>query len=280
MSFLSYLNPGNDIFTGVAQSSDFEKSLIGQIRFTPGERSARLSFLIPSPITDTGQLLSLLDGLAVQAGSWGATNLLVEVPEKNILFESIRRAGFVVYARQQIYRLSFRNGSGSETGTIWKFATPNDENAIKYLFKSLLPPIVLAAEPLPENGLFGLVYYQNNILRAYAECVFGPAGIYVRPLFHPDVENVAELINALEYSLSPLLRRPVYLVIRSYQAWLESVIYGRHQKTTTGQALMVKRLALTQKVEQMVLHRSVIEETQTEPTVPLVNHVLSDKNRN
>jgi hypothetical protein len=56
--------------------------LFGQIHYTNGDRSARLSFLLPVSSAEQPEMVFLIEALAVQAGGWGAFNLLAEPGHK------------------------------------------------------------------------------------------------------------------------------------------------------------------------------------------------------
>jgi len=73
------------------------------------------------------------------------------------------------------------------------------------------------------------------------------------PLIHPEATDVAEkLVNLLAH-LPERRNRPVYLCVRSYQAWLESALEDLGGKPSERQAVMVKHLARVVKDEQSVL---------------------------
>ena len=77
VALLNYLDLTRGSFTGIASRRGDETVLIGQMIYTPGERSAQISFLLPGDNLDQPSLPDLIESLAVQAGSWCAANLLV-----------------------------------------------------------------------------------------------------------------------------------------------------------------------------------------------------------
>lgn len=66
-------------------------------------------------------------------------------------------------------------------------------------------------------------------------------GTVLTPLIHPEEDGVSEKIFSLVSGLPD--RRPVYLNVRSYQAWLEPVLEDLGAKASARQAVMVKHLA-------------------------------------
>lgn len=93
------------------------------------------------------------------------------------------------------------------------------------------------------------------------------SGIVIRPLIHPDVNNVAEKLASLVDHLPDRRNRPVYLCMRSYQAWLEPVLEDLGALAGPRQAVMVKHLAATQRAEQTV--PASAEKAWAKPATPI-----------
>lgn len=106
------------------------------------------------------------------------------------------------------------------------------------------------------------------------EAVNGPHGIYLQPLIHPAVENVSAVITGLLHHQPSSANRPVYLAIRSYQAWLEMVVRDLECQVGPRQALMVKHLAIAQRSGVLARH-SVLEKYKAEPSAPMVHNATS-----
>ena len=280
MGALSQLNPRRDSFTGVVPASDCDPKLIGQMCYTQGQRSARLSFMAPASAGGSPGIADLLDGLTCQAGDWGAFNLLAEADEHHPIFENLRRSNFFVYAWQRVWR--FMPSAQREKGVSnrWKTASPLDEIALRSLYQALVPPLVQSAEPFIYHPHQGLVYrhtdakHQYGDVLGYIESRHGPRGVYLQPVIHPDVEDTLGLLVDLIQALPVLyLGRPVYIAVRSYQSWLEAALEELHGQVAPRQALFVKHLASAQRV-LATNKRLVLEKHQAEPTAPMVNNLV------
>jgi hypothetical protein len=278
MAALSQLNPRSDSFTGVVPASDCDPKLIGQMVYTQGQRSARLSFIAPSNAGDSPGIADLLDGLTCQAGDWGAFNLLAEAEEHHPIFENLRRLNFFVYAWQRIWRFIPSAQGVRGTSNRWRTASPLDEIALHSLYQSLVPPLVQSAEPFIFHAHQGLVYRQDDASHHHGEVLGfiegrrGPRGVFLQPIIHPDVENVQDLLADLLQALpAHYLGRPVYIAVRSYQSWLEGALEDMHGQAAPRQALFVKHLASAQRV-MATNKRLVMEKHQAEPTAPMVNN--------
>ena len=156
LALLWQLDPAWETFTGVC-APDGSTAVIGQVHYTPGERSARMAFITPDDEIDQTGLLSLLDSLAARSGSWGAANLLAEVDESSPALEGMRRTGFCVYGWQTVYQFPTGLTDEQQEGP-WQPAQPVDEIALRGLYQSLVPPLVQAAEPYQPGGVPRLVY--------------------------------------------------------------------------------------------------------------------------
>lgn len=269
-AMLANLHPEHGSFTGVVDSQHNGATLIGQLHYRMGERSARICHLLPETACQKPLLLEMLDGMAEQAGAWGAFNLLAELEETNPIFDHLRRAGFAVYAWQRIWRFNSSSESSHGNAVLWQSALPADEISARSLYHCLVPPLVQHAIAFPAQRRLSLVYRSNGEVLGYTEVFQGPRGVYLRPLIHPALENAADLLACLPQCVAPLLGRSVYLAVRSYQAWLETTLQNMHLKVLPRQALLVKHLVGIQRATVTSLNRAVIENTRTEPTAPIM----------
>ena len=274
LAILSYLNPARGSYTGVAGGKNGNPRPVGQVHYRAGRRSARLAFLMPERTARQEDVIALLERLAYEAGGWGACNVLAEAEEHSPLFDALRRAGFVVYARQQIWQLEEVKSIGADRSTDWQPALSVDEFAIRSLYQSLIPPLVQSAEAFPETYEQSLVYrHDPDELLAYAQGWFGPRGVYVLPLFHPGVNDSLELLAGLVARIAPHPSRPLYLAVRSYQAELESGLEALHASPGPRQVLMAKYLVNLQRAPAFNPRSSVLEKRRAEPTTPIISNM-------
>lgn len=283
LALLTRLNPSIGSYTGYCPANGGKSALIGHMQYSAGDRSARILFLMPEDNLDQPEVIYLLEHLAMQAGAWGAFHLLAQVEENSCALEGLRRSGFSVYAWQRIWKYSpngeqaaglangMTNGQAKNGSAHWQPVASIDEINVRNLYQSLVPPLVQSAEPLTTRRLTGWVYQQEGEILAYAEGVYGPHGIYLHPLIHPAVENVSQVLLSLLARQPTLLGRPVYLSIRSYQAWLETVVRDMDVEVGTRQAMLVKHLVLQQHVAELA-RQSLLEKYTAEPTVPMVQN--------
>jgi hypothetical protein len=265
---LNHLDLSRGSYTGISPARGEETAVIGQMIYTPGDRSAHISFLTPGDDLDQPGLSALLENLAVQAGSWGACHLLAEVEENSPALDLIRRGGFSIYGRQTIWQ--FTRPPNSTRALEWQPATPSGENAARSLYQQLVPPLVQTAEPFALGGQ-RLLYRHDDELLAYAEINSGSQGIYVQPIIHPGAKDIEGLLAGLLTRLPPANLRPVYLAVRSYQAWLDNPLARLGGQSSPQQALLVKHLAVF--LRTTILARQPAREVFTpDATLPVAQH--------
>jgi hypothetical protein len=190
----------------------------------------------------------------------------VEEQSRTLLI--LRQAGFGIYARQNIWRL---HGKAARDGSVsgkWHSAGRQDEAGIRFLYTNLVPGLVQQVEMLPSGRLHGLVYYRGTEMLAYVDLEYGLSGILAQPFIHPDAEFVAGGLVNLLLRLPDLYTRPVYICVRSYQSWLDSVMENRGAERILQQVVMVRHLAVTRRAFQS-LSVPVMNGSTPEPTIPV-----------
>lgn len=259
----------NGSMTGLANSEDGHCLLAGQVTYNMGERSARLTYLLPDEITELPELVDIIEYLAFHAGCMGAIHLLAEVPENHPVFELLRRSSFSVYCWQNIFRFPSSAPAHTRYKALWQKAEPTDEIPIRSLYQTVVPPLVQAAEPFSTSFTPRLVYHQEGEIMAFVECSAGHQGIFLRPVIHPSVEDPQILLSDLIFHFQNL-GKPVYFPVRSYQSWVSDTLADLGGTNSPRYAQMVKHLAASVPVENNHLLRNRIETRPAEPSASIV----------
>lgn len=248
-AFLDYLDPARGIYTALVENNN-KIELVGQIIHLANSRSSNLSCIAPIRGLTGPDLIGLLDHLASQAGEWGTYHLLVEADEHSNAFDVFRAAGFSVYAWQRIWRYSVDGQlPPDENGEyVWSQATDRDQIAIRSLYQSLVPALVQPVENLFDKRPTGLLCKQGCSLIGYADIINGREGTWVQPYIHPEVKDVHSILTSLLRQVGRRTNRSAFICVRSYQAWIETALEELPVLASPRQALLVKHLALSQKV--------------------------------
>jgi hypothetical protein len=244
---MTYLNPSRHIYTAI--SVDNGVSLLGGITHSHGELFAKLLYLAPKNNLKDANLLSLLENLASEAGNWGAVHVIAEIVETSNVFSDLRKAGFSVYAWQRMWDISHLDTNGKKSRS-WRMIRSVQRPIVQSLYYQIVPPLLHPVEPL-SNSHRGLICDGEENCVVYIAS--GAYGIVLTPLIHPETTLVDEKLSSLLDCLPERRDRPVYLCIRSYQAWLEPVLADLGALTAAQrQAVMVKHLAHMVKDEQTI----------------------------
>ena len=263
-------------FRAVCPPENDHPPIIGEVQYSLGDRSAYLNYLLPKPPSSHPGLCALLDLLTLHAGEMGATNLLAEAEESDPVVDVLRKVGFIVYGWESIWKVpSSFNSFVDEEDQGWERPSPSDENAARTLYQTLVPPIVQVAEPFPTGDTQRLVYQRKGEIVAYAECVFGSKGIYLKPIIHPSIDQPYQMLVEL-IQLFKEAGRDIYIQMRSYQAWLAGPLEQMEATTTVHFTLLVRHLAVTQ-YSPATAHRLSLENRQAESTMPFLQNFKGQK---
>jgi hypothetical protein len=245
VGLLSYVNPARHIYGAIANGN--KESVVGGIIHSPDETFAKMLYLAPASQLGHPDLPGLIDNLSAQAGSWGAFHVLAEVDELSAAFVSLRKSGFAVYAWQRMWDVSDIVEASQEFD--WMKIKPVHLPSVQSLYHQIVPPLMhpMESQPKSANG-----WMCNEGVKCYVSLSQGVYGMVLSPLIHPEATNVSEKLASIIANLPDRRNRPVYVCVRSYQAWLEPVLADLGAKGADRQAVMVKHLAHLVKEEQTV----------------------------
>lgn len=237
MGLLAYINPARHLYAAVSNNDDV--ALLGGIIHTRGEPYAKLLYLAPSFNLNNPHLPALIEHLSAQAGEWQAFHVIAEVDETSDVFMALRKAGFAVYAWQRVWDASQIQITESGSNVGWRRVKSIDLPAIQRMHYQIVPQLLHLVDPasrLPN----GFIHTDGH---CFASVSYGVYGVVLTPWILPDEGDVSNKIVSLVSSLPDRRGRPVYLNVRSYQAWLEPVLEDLGAKAAPRQAVMVKYLA-------------------------------------
>lgn len=243
--FLSHFNPARHVYTAIAKENG--DSLLGCVIHTPGETFARLLYLAPTTLLTHPGLVPLIEQLSTEAGTWGAFHIIAEVDETSEAFPALRSAGFAIYAWQRMWKIFPSTETAARSG--WKRMRDTDLPSIQNLYHQIVPQLLQPVDPLPRRAE-GFICNEGG--KCHIRVAPGAAGIVLSPLIHPEADSVPAKLSSLVLELPNRRARPIYLRVRSYQAWLEPVLEDLGALAGPRQAVMVKHLARLIKDEQTV----------------------------
>ncbi len=241
---LAYMNPARHVYGAIANGE--HDSVVGGIIQSQEDTFAKLLYLAPLSNLTHPELPALIENLSAQAGTWGAFHVLAEVDEVGDAFVPLRKSGFSVYAWQRMWDVSGvledrseRSGAQSKTEA-WMRVRSLNLPSVQSLYHQIVPPLIQPVEPQPKTPLG---WMSNDGAKCHVSVAHGAHGIVLSPLIHPEATDVSAKLASLISHLPDRRSRPVYVCVRSYQAWLEPVLADLGAKSGPRQAVMVKHLA-------------------------------------
>jgi len=257
-ALLTNLNPQRDSYSLISREKN--RVLLGQVTHQNGSTRASLGFLAPE-VENITLLTPMLESMLRRAGEWGCQSLLAEVDEDSATFRSLRQAGLSMYAWQRAWKLDPASLSGE--GGCWQPAVSADLPGILSLFNQIVPAMMQSVEPPPREPS-GLVLRNNDDMQAYLALTYGPRGIWIQPLIHPEMNCQPGWLPVIPDRKN----RPVYLCVRSYQAWLESMLDDLGAEPGERQAVLIRHLTQRKRVEE-ALPVKKREPAWAKPATPL-----------
>lgn len=244
------LRPFGGIHTFVARSD--RQQVVGQFRMKSDNSSAHVVFLAPTLEGDTeeGLWLSLLDTMVQEAGRQEAHMLIGEIYEQSPLFETLRRSGFSVYTRQQIWQRPPLPLSHIPSEMALHEATDADMLSVHALLGRTLPSLMQSIPCTPDDAQ-RWIYKKDNRVEAYFAVSGGKYGVYIVPFINPEVvtsDEVLLLLETLLYRLPKSERQTVFIRVRRYQEWMDYALARMgFMPTDITQAVIVRHITIRNK---------------------------------
>jgi hypothetical protein len=282
----SILLPQRGLHTLVARADGHQ--VVGQFRLKPDDHYARMVFIAPhlgpdeaaaDTIADDTAYLHVLDAMAREAGRYNAHALMAEVDEDSQLFETMRAAGFAVYARQQIWVRPPADLEWEGATLELSEQTEMDAPGVQSLYALTVPSLMQPMMPLPGETR-GLIYRRRSPTGdRIAACVTlteGKYGIYLIPHLHTDVMSEARLILEAAVRRLPRANRvPVYVCVRRYQDWISSALGQLGFEPGAQQAVMVRHLTAGIRQTKFAPVQAGLAVPVKPPTRPLSQNIMS-----
>jgi hypothetical protein len=257
---------GGQYGTYVWKSKDKESAAFVQIRCEPGCPSAQIVFLgtdgvhseEDGRVIDEDIWLSLLDDLVSEVGRRGTHNLVAEVSETGPELPVLRRSGFAVYTRQDIWVCDQYYHTNDQADILTPRQTVDDWD-IQLLYSNNVPRLIQLVEPnLPLEYGTSWILREEHELAALIHLHEGRVASWLRLLIHPNANTQPEEIISASLALKPPSKEhPVYCCVRRYQSWLQTGLEQAGFRHWGSQAVMVKHIA--QPVVTKAAHTGVLE---------------------
>lgn len=248
--------------TFVLKSEDQNDSGFIQILLEEDRHHAHILYLSPS-IEDSvpdfqgeenliktdhssGAWLSLLDQAVIEVGQHGIHSLVAEVNESGPELLILRRAGFAVYTRQDIWfldRSKIEAEKQNSSPLILKPRQESDDWDIQLFYANTVPRLVQLVEPVPpiNKGDTWIMRDENKELMAFVHFHEGQVATWLRFFIHPSAESSAgEIVRMAMKIIGSGRKQNVYCCVRRYEGWLPAVLKEVNFDLWASQAVLVK----------------------------------------
>ena len=219
--------------------------LTGQFYLIPETHTARMLALFPrlDPDQDDQAWLAMIDLMTRHAGKQHAHAISAEVEEDHPLCETLRQAGFAIYARQHLWVRSTPHLTLDPVQASWRMATEADRWDILRLYGLVIPRMLESI--VAPHTLDGWVLREDGQLLAYIAVSIGDKGAYLRPFIHADAQSQTRAILADALHLAQTSSHgAITLNIPRYMIWLERDAEWLGFEPMQQQALLVKHLTV------------------------------------
>jgi hypothetical protein len=220
--------------------------------------------------------LPLLDTAVTEVGRRGVHSLVAEVAETGKELPVLRRAGFAVYTRQDIWVYKGEQKEKRPSQSILKPRQANDDWDIQLLYANTVPRLVQLVEPEPplKHGEIW-VLRESEEMTAFAHFHTGSEATWLRFFIHPNAETLADvMMQEAVQIITAKTSRPIYCCVRRYQSWLQNPLQRAGFTYWGSQAVLVKRTVhQAQKPAQDLT--AVLETQGITPSAPIVQRYKS-----
>jgi hypothetical protein len=215
-----------------------------QLSHPRGSPTSRLRFYAPREIGMLEPGSGLMESLLSESGRRFAQYLLAEAEEGTEQFGFLRREGFAVYARQDIWKGTAAPAmpSPQPEGNLRPLQAA-DRLGVLGLYSSVVPALVQQVEGLP-RPLRGWGLIEEGELVGVFLTQIGTRGLWMEPILHPGARHVAEWTAALIAALNIHSALPLHVCVRSYQDWLGAILRDFQFSLCGEQAVMARRVVV------------------------------------
>jgi hypothetical protein len=264
-ALLAYLIAGRGTPTFVLRGkrSGTEFRAFGQIQLNPKCHQAQLVAVATDPEDlEVSGLPEMLDALTVYAGRCGAHTVVAEVEDSSTHFEALRHADFVVYTRQEVWRLI--DAPTEPAAPRLRPEQDQDGWRVQQLIVNTVPRLIQQVDP-PNRFGTGLVWMEGDEMLAYVRAYCGRHGVWLQLYLHPHGEEAARsIIEQAAATYQPTASAPLYCCVRRYQEWLNSPLAELGFEPLGSQALLVRHTTARIKTPEhafAAMHEKALEAT-------------------
>lgn len=185
--------------------------------------------------------LDLFERLLIELGDRGVQTVIAEVAEESDVQATLKQAGFVNYARQDIWCLTqLPNNHQAPLGLMYTPRTTHEWD-VALFYSHIVPNMLRFVEKSPPAFEECWVHYEGVDLVAYATMQIGKIAQRLHLFVDLSAETDTDLIVAsIIAQHPPTPKLPIYCCVRSYQDWLNNALRRNGFEYYGSQVMMAK----------------------------------------
>ena len=228
--------------SGMTLEQDGKTRAIGRVVHWQEEDFAQLQFIsADDPKQDN--LTALIEALLIQAGEWGLTRVMADLPMSSPYMSAFRRAHFINWSSYKAYTFPCADPVQPKPSR-WRAWTSKDFDGIKAVYQSLVRPQIRDYEPMTRSKVIGKVLCnENGKIIAYADLDYGSKGLWAQVFAEVEAGHPGHL-SALSKLLYAEYGRPITFTARSYMPWLRLSWCQFEEQASEERALIVRHLTV------------------------------------
>jgi hypothetical protein len=271
---LELIYPQNTSFTGTFENKGSAFNSIGQINLE-GE-TARLIFVFPKENEMVLDVCGLVEGLGKRAGSMGAHFLLAAAEENDQLHYALCQCAYRPLFSQKYWQINTSKQIRNDQEVQWQPSSARDLLAIQSFLSACLAPPIRMIWPIKPHNYPDALLFTGGELCGLASFHRFVDTLFIYPLILPSLPDPEKALSSLiKYAHSS---SRVFLVIPSFQSWLEGLQSKLFAEALLKQLILVKHFTLRQKAYATVEEMLAIKEHGHEPTTPVIPSLPREKN--
>jgi hypothetical protein len=228
---------------------------LAQMHYLPDVHYARLAYVAPALAEGASEALwlAMLDGMTAVAGARGMVTIIAEVSDDIPEFELLRRAGYAVYARQDLW---VRSPAPAPSPSFQLRAARNaeDQQALLSLYGSLVPGLIKHVEPPPTVADQCFLVDGKRGSEGLVAVYEGANGVLLETYLLPNsLRTSTELLTAA-LNIVNAVGKAVYCRVRDYMGSQSNTLSDAGFQHLGPQAVMYRHTAarITQSTYRLV----------------------------
>ena len=218
--------------------------VLAQMHYLPDVPYARLAYLAPALAEGASDdlWLAMLDGLTAAAGERGMVTIIAEVGDNIPEFELLRRAGYAVFARQDLW---MRSPAPAPSPGFQLRAVRNaeDQQALLSLYGSLVPGLIKHIEPPPTVADQCFLADGRRGSEGLVAVYEGANGVLIETYLLPNSQRMPAELLASALNIVNAGGKAVYCRVRDYLGSQSGTLTDAGFQHLGAQAVMYRHTA-------------------------------------